>query len=685
MNRLGLTSVLVTGLILLCVSIGYPYSGGSGDPDNPFQLSTPADWEELMAMPVDWESCFILTADIDLAGVIVTPVGDNDNPFEGVFDGNGHTISNAIIYQSGNGFVGLFGLVMTGGQILNLGVATISVTGSMQVGALAGQSYEGVITGCYATGVVNGQGSVGGLVGSANFGSISDCYAIVSVTGDMDVGGLAGVGYFGNFRNCFAAGPVSGAQYVGGFLGYDTANAIMACFWDFEASGTIDGVGSAIPDPFSVFGKSTGEMKTLATFTNLGWDFADETIDGTPAVWKMAPDSYPRLAWQSSSHGTYSGGTGTKEDPYWITSVADLLLLSASPADWNRAFILTTDLDLTGYVFDSALIAPDMANDNDHQGFDGTPFTGNFDGDFHTIAKFSIVDTTGADFLGLFGKIDDGGQVRNLILDNASITESGYESDSIGLLAGEENSGGITRCGVSGTIQMIGDNDYNFCWIIGGLVGNLVNGTINESYSSAGVLGGLSGLGGLVGSMTNGTVSDSYASGPVIGNFNVGGLAGIINSGVKIDKCYSVGWVKGATGGGLVGNADATPVTNSFWDVMTSNQLNSYGGTGLYTQNLMDRVLFEYYGWDFNDASIDGTPAVWKIRNGYDYPRLAWQSGIPGDIAGTTAVDLADLVALADAWAQTDCSAGCPADLNGDGKVDLADFAILAAHWLSQP
>lgn len=676
MNRLGLTSVLVTGLILLCVSIGYPYSGGSGDPDNPFQLSTPADWEELMETADDWGSWFILTADIDLAEVIVTPVGNYGISFDGVLDGNGHTISNAIINQSAWSFAGLFGLVTTHGQILNLGVENITVTGFNQVGALAGQSYEGVITGCYATGVVKGQDSVGGLVGSADHGSISNCYALAAATGTRSVGGLAGYSFLAHFSNCYAAGAVTANTNFGGFIG-DGPCWMAACFWDINTSGTGDGVGTVDPDPYGVWGKSTAEMKTLDTFVNAGWDFFDESIDGTPAVWKMAPDSYPLLAWQTSSHGTYSGGTGDISDPYRIASVADLLKLSATPGDWNRAFILTANLDLTGYAFSTALIAPDTANDNDHQGFDGTPFTGNFDGDFHTIAKFSIVDTTGADFLGLFGKIDNGGQVRNLILDNASITESGYDSDTIGLLAGMVNGAQIWQCGVSGTIQVIGDNDYNFCWIIGGLVGNLVNGNINQSYSSAGVLGGLSGLGGLAGSVTNSVVSDSYASGPVIGNFNIGGLVGIINSGIVIDKCYSVGWVKCATGGGLVGNSDSTPTTNSFWDVETSSQSHSAGGMGKTTADMMKQSMFMSAGWDFN--------AMWRIRDGYDYPQLAWQPLIPGDIAGTPAVDLADLVVLADAWAQTNCSAGCPADLNGDGKVDLADFAILAAHWLSQP
>jgi hypothetical protein len=721
MDRILSKSVLPVCLILAFVSPAYPYSGGSGTSDDPWQIATLADLQAMAAAPADWDKDFILTADLDLSSLslsaaLIAPDTDPDTsdfqgtPFTGGFDGNFRTLSNLTIVDSiGVDCLGLFGQIRAGGQVRNLILENASITTygyqRVNIGLLAGYAINAEISQCGVGGSIevigddyNFTGNIGGLIGLLYSSTITQSYSSANILGGfIGVGGLVGVSDNSALSDCYASGSVKGENFVGGLIGWisygividkcysvgpvfcdsgggliaqsDAITPVTNSFWDVTTSNQLTSAGG--------IGLYTWNLMDQVVFENAGWDFSDASIDGTPAVWKMNPDSYPLLIWQKTSQGKYSGGSGTSEDPWQIATVADLQAMAATAADWDKYFILTADLDLSSLSLSSALIAPDTANDNDHQGFDGIPFTGSFDGNFHTIANFTINDTTGADFLGLFGKIDSGGWVSNLILQNASITESGYESESIGLLAGMVNAAGITRCDVSGSIQIIGDNDYNFCWIIGGLVGNLVNGNINQSYSSAGVLGGLSGLGGLVGSLTNSTLSDSYASGPVIGNFNVGGLVGIINSGIFVDKCYSIGWVKCATGGGLVGNSDGTPVTHSFWDIGASGQVTSAGGGGKSTGEMMQPSIFVNAGWNF--------ASVWRIREGFGYPQLVWQYLIPGDIAGSPAVDLADLVALADAWAQTDCSAGCPADLNGDGKVDLEDFAILAAHWLSQP
>ncbi len=88
------------------------YGGGAGEPNDPYLIYTPEQMNAIGADPNDWDKHFKLMADIDLsayAGEEFNLIGargtidsrSHDIPdvtqptaFMGVFDGNGHTISN---------------------------------------------------------------------------------------------------------------------------------------------------------------------------------------------------------------------------------------------------------------------------------------------------------------------------------------------------------------------------------------------------------------------------------------------------------------------------------------------------------------------------------------------------------------------------------------------------------------
>ena len=50
---------------------------------------------------------------------------------------------------------------------------------------------------------------------------------------------------------------------------------------------------------------------------------------------------------------TYSTGTGIPVDPYQISVAADWTTLMSTPADWNKYFLLTSDIDFGGGGFDA--------------------------------------------------------------------------------------------------------------------------------------------------------------------------------------------------------------------------------------------------------------------------------------------------------------------------------------------
>ena len=39
-------------------------------------------------------------------------------------------------------------------------------------------------------------------------------------------------------------------------------------------------------------------MQTQSTFTDAGWDFINETVNGTADIWYLTPSHYPRFAWE---------------------------------------------------------------------------------------------------------------------------------------------------------------------------------------------------------------------------------------------------------------------------------------------------------------------------------------------------------------------------------------------------
>ena len=188
--------------------------------------------------------------------------------------------------------------------------ATGSVTGqstSSNVGGLVGNNSTSPINSCFATGAVSGGGSVGGLVGHNNTTStISNCYAMGSVSGTSNnVGGLIGRNAGSTVTNSYSTGTAYSLGCYGGIFGSNEGGAsISNSFWDTNTSGLTTGCGYN-EATFNASGKTTTEMKTQSTFTNVGWNFS--------SIWAISStlnNGYPSFIGQS----TINGITETKAD-----------------------------------------------------------------------------------------------------------------------------------------------------------------------------------------------------------------------------------------------------------------------------------------------------------------------------------------------------------------------------------
>lgn len=345
--------------------------------------------------------------------------------------------------------------------------------------------------------------------------------------------------------------------------------------------------------------------------------------------------------------GAYSGGSGTPDDPYQIATAQDLIALGQRWEDYDKCFLLTTDIDLGIRTFNRAMI---------------WSFAGVFDGGGHLILNLTI---RGDSYLGLFGRTEPEAHIRNLGLEEVMIQGDG---DYVGALAGQ-NSGSINDCystvtvtggsrvgGLAGMNNGSVANCYSTGTVagegsgVGGLVGEDIAGTISACHSSSSVTG-LGDVGGLVGQKISGLIVASYSDGMVVAEVDAGGLVGYNYSGAMI-ACYStaavrggfeigglVGWNTGSIHacysrgvvegrsivGGLVGG---TPdgVTSCFWDTEASGQTTSGGGTGLKTAQMKEMSTFLSAGWDSRGESANGTSNYWYLQEGH-YPQLGWQIG----------------------------------------------------------
>ena len=217
---------------------------------------------------------YYLVNDITLTGIDNhTPIGyrdvdfdlflfievDNSEPFTGIFDGNGFTISGMNINMADKQ-VGLFGYTV-GAQIRNLTVAAGTVKSryvaayeAPNTGGIVGYASGTVIENCHNTGVaVTSDKHAGGIVGLAYAQSTmigcSNTAAAASMVGDGYAAGIAGHvepnGSNVTITDCYNTGNMSGGMGAAGVIGSIAAVGSQLTITDCYNTGTISTVSWA--------------------------------------------------------------------------------------------------------------------------------------------------------------------------------------------------------------------------------------------------------------------------------------------------------------------------------------------------------------------------------------------------------------------------------------------------------
>ena len=294
----GLACMAVVVFLIACTPAQAQYGGGSGTAAHPYLIRTADQMNAIGLDPEDWGKHYELEADIDLQeveGSAWHSIGNADQPFTGVFDGKGHTISNfRYVVQADEpkdglrSRIGLFGMLdgpqaeIRGLGLLDPEVITASTYSESvwQVGALAGYLKSGSIVDCYVDGgEVAGDQWVGGLVGTSggtirrcwtactvmagpertviplvgnmhedresfgglvgeNYGDIHSCYSTATVRGPKDVGGLVGSHRRRTIADSWARGQVSATWSAGGLVGYNgIEGTVLRCYAVAQVAG----------------------------------------------------------------------------------------------------------------------------------------------------------------------------------------------------------------------------------------------------------------------------------------------------------------------------------------------------------------------------------------------------------------------------------------------------------------
>jgi hypothetical protein len=345
------------------------FSGGSGEPNDPYLISNADELNGIGHNPELMEAHFKLTEDIDLSGMDFYIIGDIWYPYRGVFDGNGKKILNFSYISGDENFIGFFGCAhgldtqikglalinphidtgresyFAGGLVGWLEDAVITdcyvqdanIVAGTSVGGLVGASFFGLIGSSFSTGSVTGNEDVGGLVGFGESNTqIYDSYSRCTVTGGFNVGGLAGwisgridnSNYIGsvtgtNFvgglvgnkhdtvMNCYTRAVVNGESYVGGLVGQSSSGVTLNCYSTETVTG-IDHVGGLVGN------NDDGEIR------NSFWDVESSGLsnsaggNGRTTIEMQTAGTFIDAGWDfvdEISNGTY--------DLWWINDGQD--------------------------------------------------------------------------------------------------------------------------------------------------------------------------------------------------------------------------------------------------------------------------------------------------------------------------------------------------------------------------
>ena len=563
-------------------SLNYPVLTSKGTSENnPFYM-IPEDFIKFAGLVNAGNTYigkyFAIRSGMELSGEF-TPIGGENMPFMGVFDGGGHTIAGLSISKN-SGYNGFFGYIGNEGRVQNLtveGTITLDAAVTSYTGAVAGYN-EGIIEACTNNASISVTGGnnntyTGGITGFNDGGIVELNHngaplSAAAGNGTDYIGSVAGFNdHSGEVTNNYSDADVTvtGEVCAGGIVGSMSPSSKTRYCYYYGSSGSgvkgISGDGDGYEDCYYLSSQSGSDGAAIldAQFaqesTFLGWDFEK--------IWQMS-DSLKRPILQDFDEALPDEdieieGYGTEEYPYEISTAKELKAVRDNINKGNTAdgvyFVLVDDIDLEDQEW-----TPIGTNDS--------PFKGYFDGRNYTVSGLnSKLEITEQKWLssGLFG-FAEGGCIQNLVVEGNINADEVLLDSSAGTyiyaapIVGKTFQETITNCHSRAAITAYVPKDY----YVGGIAGYAESSTVQDCISEssiflpksscdrAGYIGGIAGAASAVKKCTNygsivtegagcniaGIVSDieqfhtpSYQIGGIINSYGKGEVTDCVNEG----------------------------------------------------------------------------------------------------------------------------------------------------------
>lgn len=177
--------------------------------------------------------------------------------------------------------------------------------------------------------------------------------------------------------------------------------------------------------------------------------------------------------WDGKPAEKFAGGAGTVDDPYKISTGAELAYLAekvnGGESYSGNYFKLTSDIRLNADDVPTADGEPTLWTPIGTyvSRKDNKPFSGTFDGNGHTITGLYINNAT--QYQGLFGNISTGGVVKNLVVAGRVIATG---QNNVGGIVARLSGGTVQNCGFYGAVTagtsnaggVVGQGSATNCW-----------------------------------------------------------------------------------------------------------------------------------------------------------------------------------------------------------------------------
>lgn len=309
--------------------------------------------------------------------------------------------------------------------------------------------------------------------------------------------------------------------------------------------------------------------------------------------------------WDGMTASEFAGGTGEENDPYQISTAAQLAYLAqkvnAGEAYRYKYIVLTADIDLANKEWTPI-------------GIYRNSFQGNFDGRNHTVTRMRISNSS-TDYVGLFGECrrhNINSAIKNITVKNSDINGKRF----VGAIVGRAEEINIENCrSIANTINSE-KNVGGICGYFGGNPG----GKVSQCYNSSKVTGNDS-AGGIAGIGDRCTAENCLNTGEIKvttrqDESTGGGIFGFFNDSIasaSITACVNLGKVSGgASFGGIVGRTDSKStghISNCYYnmDVITGG---FDAGTALTAGQLCGALPEGFDSANWKEGSVDTSNAV---------------------------------------------------------------------------